>query len=36
MAQTMRITSFGPVLLVAAFPEPLRSFNISIVAVYIV
>ena len=25
MAQTTRFTSFGPVLLVVAFPEPLRS-----------
>ena len=25
MAQTTQIASFGPVLLVAAFPEPLRS-----------
>ena len=25
MAQTTRIASFGPVLFVVAFPEPLRS-----------
>ena len=36
MAQTTRIASFGPVLLVAAFPEPLRSFNVIIVTVNIV
>ena len=36
MAQMTRFASFGPVLFVAAFPEPLRSFIISIVPVYIV
>ena len=33
MAQTTRFASFGPILLVAAFPEPLRTFNVSIVTV---
>ena len=36
MAQMTRFTSFGPVLLVAAFPEPLRSFDVIIVTVNIV
>ena len=36
MAQMTRIASFGPVLLAAAFPESLRSFNVIVVAVNIV
>ena len=36
MAQTMLNTLFEPVLLATAFPEPLCSFNVSIVAVNIV
>ena len=36
MAQTTRFALFGPVLLVAAFPEPLCSYNVVIVAVNIV
>ena len=35
VAQTTRFTSFGPVLPVAAFPEPLHTFNVSIVTVNI-
>ena len=33
MAQTTRFASFGPVLLVVAFPEPLRSTVAPIFAV---
>ena len=36
MAQMTRFVSFGPILLVAAFPEPLRSYNVVIVTVNIV
>ena len=36
MAQTTSLASFGPVFTNTAFPEPLRSFNLSIEAVDIV
>ena len=36
MAQTTQFASFGPVLLVTTFPEPLLSSNVIIVTVNIV
>ena len=36
MAQTTRLASFGPVIVVVAPTEPLRTFRASVVPIYVI